>query len=65
MPQLIALALVGVGVYAGYRYVANHFRQRSELNEKRAMENQRAAAPQEIGELEWDAEAGVYRPRRN
>ena len=68
MPQVIALALLGAGLYAGYRWLA---RATSEI----ADQMQRAeddAAPggqagrieKNLGALEYDPVAGVYRPVR-
>jgi hypothetical protein len=68
MPQLIAFAFIGAGLYAGYRLLTR-------LAENLAAELKRAddeikdnAAGQlkakDLGELEYDAGAGVYRPAR-
>jgi len=65
MPQLIALALVGVGVYAGYKYVSKQLHHMADDAQRRAADDKRTATPQEIGQLEWDAAAGVCRPRRS
>lgn len=62
MPQLIALALIGAGAYAGYKYLT---RQTQHMAEPPGGQADAAAhdGPQHRGELVWDAEAGVYRPR--
>jgi len=65
MPQLIALALVGVGAYAGYKYITKQVRRMADEAEQRTETASRAGGPRDQGELEWDAEAGVYRPRRS
>ncbi|MCB1512030.1 MAG: hypothetical protein KDJ36_14105 [Hyphomicrobiaceae bacterium] len=68
MPQLIALALVGAGVYVGYRWVSKRVGEIAREAERRAAEakaaQSRAGEPQDRGALEWDADAGVYRPKR-
>lgn len=68
MPQLIALALVGAGLYAGYRWVSG--KARAVLSEAKRAESEarrRAAEvgkPKDLGELEFDPASGVYRPKR-
>ncbi len=69
MPHLIALAVVGAGLYAGYRWASREFAKAAAEAERVKEEMQRKAAgatagPKDLGRLEWDAEAGVYRPRR-
>ena len=69
MPQLIALALVGAGLFAGYKWVAGKARKAlAEAERARAEAEQRAAAamgaPKDLGQLEWDPVSGVYKPRR-
>lgn len=66
MPQLIALALAGAGLAAGYKWVSR------KVNEHMAAERARAEAarreaegPKEMGALEWDAEVQAYRPARH
>ena len=62
MPQLIVLALIGAGLYAGLRWVV-----RSEV--KRPREEVRrppaSALPEKnLGALVLDPASGVYRPAR-
>lgn len=69
MPQLIALALAGAGLYAGYRWVSREIRRAlaatHDAREEGGRENTLAAgSPKDLGSLEWDAESGVYRPSR-
>jgi hypothetical protein len=65
MPQLAILALVGAGLYAGYRWVV---RASSQLTAevKRAEDElrRRASIPLEknLGTLEYDPASGVYKP---
>ena len=69
MPPLIAFALVGAGVYAGYRWLSRELdrataeaRRMDGAREQRAREE--TAVPKDLGPLEWDAASGVYRPSR-
>lgn len=60
MPQLIGWALAGAALYAGYKWLAKGLRRaRAELGRRGG---ERTGAPKDLGELEWDAKAGVYRP---
>ena len=69
MPQLFALAVVGAGLYAGYRWFvkatealkAEVQRAHDELQAR----STRMALPKDMGELEYDAASGVYRPKRH
>jgi len=67
VPQLVVLALLGAGVYAGYRLLQRASRQiAAEL--RKASEELREAAPapveRDLGSLEYDAKSGVYRPAK-
>jgi len=68
MPQFIVIALAGAGLYAGYRWLSREM-QRGAAEAMRAHEEiaRRAAdatgRPRDLGTLEWDEAAGVYRPR--
>lgn len=69
MPQLIALALVGAGLYAGYRWLAREARRAAAAAEQARAEIERRAAetarvPRNLGALEWDDETHVYRPAK-
>lgn len=55
MPHVLALVAVGAGLYAGYRWV-------SRVIAKGQSDGGRVA-PKDLGTLEYDAKAGVYRPR--
>lgn len=65
MPQLIALALVGATVYAGYRWLWRPARlivaevRRAEDEFRRAAGR---AYEKDMGRLEYDPRTGVYRP---
>ena len=68
MPQVFALALIGAGALAGYRWVARQLDAVTQAANQAEAELQRSAgraAPKDLGELEWDAISGVYRPRAN
>ena len=68
MPQVIALAIAGAGLLAGYKWLSREFqRAMAEVEAGEEMQRQQAQAavlPKDLGALEWDADAGVYRPRR-
>ncbi len=69
MPQVIALLLAGAGVYAGYRWISREVRRALTTAQEAQEELRRQAAgasgaPKDLGSLEWDAEAGVYRPSK-
>lgn len=67
MPQVIALALLGAGLYAGYRWLA---RAAGEIGaEMRRAEDEVAQAAaarieKDLGALELDQASGVYRPAK-
>ena len=68
MPQLIALALVGAGLYAGYRWFARTAKQMAtEVERAEDVLRQRTSGmlPKDMGELEYDHASGVYRPKRH
>lgn len=68
MPQLVVLALVGAGLYVGYRWLSRSVREiRAEA--RRAEDELRARATgrvqqKDMGRLEYDPASGVYRPTR-
>lgn len=66
MPQVIALVLAGAGIFAGYRWLSREVRRAiatadDEINSQ-AVKSSRM--PKDLGSLEWDEKAGVYRPVR-
>jgi len=74
MPQLIALALVGAGLYAGYRWFARATKEITAEIKRTEDELRRRAAggilekdmlEKDMGELEYDPASGVYRPKRH
>ena len=67
MPQLVVLALLGAGAFAGYRLIQRASREiAAEL--RRAREELRGGTPapteRDLGRLEYDAKTGVYRPAK-
>jgi hypothetical protein len=65
MPQVIALALLGAGVYAGYRWFAHAAREVGERMQRRDEELRQPATERiekNLGALEYDPVTDVYRP---
>ncbi len=56
MPHVIALVVAGAGLYAGYRWVSRVIARGQQREAHRV-------TPKDLGNLEYDAKAGVYRPR--
>ncbi len=68
MPQLFALALLGAGAIAGYRWLARQMEVARAAAERAEAELRKATdpavgQPKDLGALEWDASTGVYKPR--
>jgi hypothetical protein len=68
MPPLVLLAVVGAGCYAGYKFFGKLMEQAqkpspSETERVRREARAAAAGTRDLGELEWDEKAGVYRPK--
>ncbi len=67
MPQLVVVALLGAGLYAGYRFVARAAQRMAE-EAKRAQEDlmrqASGAVEKNLGKLEYDPASGVYRPSK-
>ena len=67
MPQLVVLALLGAGFYAGYQLVVRTKQMVAEM--RRAEDELRrnaasGALEKDMGALEYDAASGVYRPAK-
>ena len=65
MPQVVLLAAIGAGIYAGYRALLRAGeRLAAELKRSEDEMRQRAAAAAEkdLGTLEYDPRSGVYKP---
>jgi hypothetical protein len=67
MPQLVVLALVGAGLYAGYRWFARTSERLATEVKRTEDELRRRAqvAAKEMGTLEYDPASGVYRPSKH
>lgn len=64
MPQLIVLAIAGAGLIVGYKWLTRKAAERAAAARVRAEAQEAAEHPKEMGQLEWDSEAGVYKPVR-
>lgn len=69
MPQLIVLALVGAGLYAGYRWYSRTAKEVTAQVRRTEDELLRKASgtalEKDMGVLEYDPASGVYRPKRH
>lgn len=68
MPQLVALALVGAGLYAGYRWFTRAAKEVTAEIRRTEDELRRRAGmtlEKDMGALEYDPASGVYRPKRH
>jgi hypothetical protein len=67
MPHVVAAVLIGAGVAAGMKWLAREMSRASEAAREAAerMTHNRPlrSLPKDLGYLDWDADAGVYRPR--
>jgi hypothetical protein len=67
VPQVLALALLGAGLYAGYRWLVRAGREFGAELQAAEEELRRQAAgriEKNLGALEYDPASGVYRPVR-
>jgi hypothetical protein len=67
VPQVIALALLGAGLYAGYRWLSRAARELGAEMQAAEEELRRQTAgsiEKNLGALEYDPASGVYRPAR-
>ena len=65
MPQVIALALLGAGLFAGYRWFKRTTREIAAQMQRAEEELRQEAASRierNLGALEYDPSSGVYRP---
>jgi type II secretory pathway component PulJ len=63
VPHLVILAVVGAGLYAGYRWFVRANQQLAAEVERTQEElRRRAAVEKDMGRLEYDPATGVYRP---
>ena len=65
MPHVVAAVLIGAGVAAGMKWLAKEMSRASqaarEAAERMASNTPLKSMPKDLGYLEWDADAGVYR----
>jgi hypothetical protein len=61
MPPVVFLAVIGAAGIAGYKFVSAMMRQAQTTAAKGAQRVRRTA--RDLGALEWDESAGVYRPQ--
>ena len=66
MPQLVVVALLGAGLYAGYRLVMRTKDLVADLRraETEASRGSAGALEKDMGPLELDPTTGVYRPAK-
>ena len=72
MPPFIAIAIAGVGIYAGYKWLTRELQRTASEGEHATADAEMRAAdaagarhsPKDLGTLEWDAASGVYKPRK-
>jgi hypothetical protein len=66
MPQVVAAVLIGAGIAAGVKWISRELTRASQAarmaHEQMKSRGPLSASPKDLGQLEWDAEAGVYRP---
>ena len=65
MPQVMLLAAIGAGVYAGYRALlraGDRFAAELKRSEDDARQRQTAGPEKDLGTLEYDPRSGVYKP---
>ena len=65
MPQVLALVIAGAGLYAGLKWMSRVLAQTAAARqaEAEARKQARGGGPKDLGTLEYDPQAGVYRPR--
>ncbi len=68
MPQVVLALIASAGFYAASRWFARAIEAQEDLARRRAKDSTqraggRTAGPKDLGALEWDERAGVYRPR--
>ncbi|MFT3732280.1 MAG: hypothetical protein QM780_12835 [Hyphomicrobium sp.] len=64
MPPVMFLAVVGLAGLAGYRLLGALARQGQAARAEDARMKRATAPVRDLGNLEWDEAAGVYRPRQ-
>lgn len=65
MPHVVALVLIGAGLYAGYRALVRVAgRMQAEIERAEAEARQPVVAEKDMGMLEYDPVSSVYRPQQ-
>ena len=69
MPQFLVLMLAGAGLYVGYKWVSREVGRAMDAakdahDELRRQRGETHGQPKDLGALEWDDAAQVYRPRK-
>jgi hypothetical protein len=66
VPQVIALALLGAGVYAGFRWLTRAATaMTADLRRTEDEAAAKARIEKDLGTLEYDPASGVYRPTQH
>ncbi len=66
MPQLVVLAAIGAGLYAGSRllsFFASQLQDHPEVQAARERASTAQVVTKDLGQLEFDPISGVYRPK--
>lgn len=68
MPPIIPLIIAGAGLYAGAKWLAKALVRHAEearvaANEARKRTSRTSGAPRDLGTLEFDKVAKIYRPK--
>jgi hypothetical protein len=66
VPQFVIMALVGAGLYVGYRWLTQATQEITADVKRKEDDLRRRAAilEKDMGVLEYDPATGVYRPKR-
>jgi len=67
VPHVIALALLGAGLYAGYRWLARtvgDMGARLQRPQDELWQQSKGPIEKDLGALEFDPASGVYRPAK-
>ena len=65
MPHVIALGVLGAGLYAGYRWLTRALAAQAQRAEEEVRQEASGRIEKNLGALEYDPGSGVYRPVRN
>jgi hypothetical protein len=71
MPQLVVAAIIGAGLYAGYRWfqragalMADELKRAEDEAKSRTSNAAGQIAEKDLGALEFDPKSGVYKPAK-